>query len=156
MGYLRGCTNTPMVRAVPILLALCAAALLLFAVSPGCNSPTGDVSSTERRGSVPERNTGMISVARSPEVVTLGILAQSYLPVTFTHSAHVKIAESCVTCHHHSVGQNGTPLCRSCHTQPFQDQERPGLKGAYHRQCMNCHQATGKGPLTCDGCHKKK
>lgn len=146
-----------MVRVAPILLLVCAAALLLVAASPGCDGhPSGDAASMETNGGVPARNTGEISVATSPDVVTLGALAQSYLPVTFSHGAHVRLSESCTTCHHHSVGKNGTPLCRSCHTQPFQDHARPGLKGAYHRQCMNCHQATGNGPLTCDGCHLKK
>lgn len=146
-----------MARVAPILLLLCAVALLLVATSPGCNgNQAGDAASAVRQSGAPARNTGAISVVSSPEVATLGVLAQSYRPVTFSHGAHVKLSESCTTCHHHSVGENGTPLCRSCHTQPFQDQERPGLKGAYHRQCMNCHQSTGKGPLTCDGCHQKK
>jgi hypothetical protein len=31
----------------------------------------------------------------------------------------------------------------------------PNLKAAYHRRCIECHEAT-KGPLGCTDCHEKK
>ena len=91
-----------------------------------------------------------------PETFTLGSLEKSYQPVEFSHAMHAEMAEGCASCHHHSpAGQ--TPGCGECHGEPFDPQNlnMPGLKGAYHLQCMNCHRETG-APMGCMDCHAKK
>jgi cell division protein FtsW (lipid II flippase) len=91
-----------------------------------------------------------------PEMISLASLSQSFQPVHFPHGAHAQRNASCANCHHHPTDRSETPACRECHGEPFQDQARPGLKGAYHRQCIGCHQTGGSGPLHCDGCHLRK
>lgn len=90
------------------------------------------------------------------ETFTLSSLENMYQPVEFSHAMHAEVAEGCASCHHHSpAGQ--TPACGECHGEPFDPQNlhMPGLKGAYHLQCMNCHRETG-APVGCTECHAKK
>lgn len=84
------------------------------------------------------------------------------------HAKMAEMWEGCVTCHHHTpqeeapraedaadaadargnVGARGRsgavkhPPCRECHSPAVEDAtvQMPGLKGAYHRQCLNCHK----------------
>lgn len=107
----------------------------------------------------PARNMG-------PDVVILRELENEYEPVPFDHLSHAMMAEmwdGCVTCHHHSPELaklwdgpatptlNGArtqdlaaevPACKSCHpiAAAEADIHMPSLKGAYHRQCLNCHK----------------
>jgi len=96
-----------------------------------------------------------------PATVMLDKLVDLYQPVPFDHRTHAEMAEmwdGCVTCHHRPPGPTTReaepgaqtqqadsaeiPACKSCH--PVQsDTENlriPTLKGAYHRQCLNCHR----------------
>lgn len=74
----------------------------------------------------------------------------------------------CMRCHD-SGGSGERVACRDCHAaQPFsadhlkttmEDRKRYhrdplGLKGAYHRNCMGCHEAGG-GPTGCLDCHPR-
>ena len=48
--------------------------------------------------------------------------------------------------------------CQHCHGAPNEvdSPSRIGLKGAYHRQCIGCHErqpATASAPTACDACH---
>ena len=91
-----------------------------------------------------------------PETFTLSSLEKIYQPVVFSHAMHTEMAEECASCHHHSpAGQ--TPACGKCHGEPFDPQNlnMPGLKGAYHLQCMTCHRDVG-APVGCTECHAKK
>jgi len=91
-----------------------------------------------------------------PETFTLSSLENMYQPVEFSHAMHAEMAEECASCHHHSpAGQ--TPACGECHAEPFDPQnlDMPGLKGAYHLQCLDCHQEIG-APVGCTECHAKK
>jgi hypothetical protein len=83
-------------------------------------------------------------------------LADEYMAVKFSHKAHAASTGDCETCHHYHSEVERSPPCRECHGQPFKNLEKPGLKGAYHRQCMLCHRVTGKGPLECEGCHTRR
>lgn len=76
---------------------------------------------------------------------------------------HADPGTVCQACHHN--GQAGAskkpPKCTNCHGQAFSDTQpgRPGLKAAYHGQCMGCHKTMAlKKPLNtdCVGCHKEK
>jgi hypothetical protein len=59
--------------------------------------------------------------------------------------------------------------CRDCHTvlrfsaeylaelaanPQLYHNDKPGLKGAYHRKCLGCHQENG-GPTGCQDCHER-
>ena len=80
-----------------------------------------------------------------PDVLILDRIEGAYLPVPFDHKGHAKMAEmagGCATCHHFTPAGERPPLCRSCHdvNSSGTDIHKPGLKGAYHQQCMNCHR----------------
>ncbi|GBE00064.1 nine-heme cytochrome c precursor [bacterium BMS3Abin07] len=118
---------------------------------------------------------------RVPKVVVLDSIAQNYKAVTFDHATHSMIAEKCGTCHHqHSVGDRRS--CMECHTldssifkgsvantflpckdcHGIYDPSRPGmpgLRGAYHRKCFQCHRGMngiGTDPKGCnETCHAK-
>ncbi len=112
-----------------------------------------------------------------PEKVTVGHLSKEYEPVEFPHRKIVHaLAERikddklagyfhsgegtlCKGCHHHSPAAKKPPQCRSCHGQSFDETNplKPGIMGAYHQQCMGCHQEMGiKKPAGCTECHQKK
>lgn len=96
------------------------------------------------------------------ETITLDSLSTRYGPVEFSHGQHAEIAGNCAKCHHHSP-KGSTPACGECHESIIvyhynTAKRKPdlGLKGAYHRQCMDCHEKMGSGPLGCTDCHEKK
>ena len=65
----------------------------------------------------------------------------------------------CQGCHHNSPAAKKPPRCGSCHGQPFDAKNplRPGLKAAYHQQCLGCHKDMGmQKPRSteCADCHK--
>jgi hypothetical protein len=68
----------------------------------------------------------------------------------------------CAGCHHYSPLEKGkqVPACRTCHdAKDLNPSRRPDLLGAYHQQCLGCHQKMGgtedKMPQTCEGCHAR-
>jgi hypothetical protein len=85
------------------------------------------------------------SPAEGPSTAILGQLQDIYKPVKFNHKLHadmVGMGQGCVTCHHYSP-PGKFPPCRECHGDKSsnpQNLKQPGLKGAYHRQCMGCHR----------------
>jgi len=92
----------------------------------------------------------------APEVITLDTLSKRYEPVTFPHMLHVDVIESCEECHHAPSGE--ISACSECHTTPLDPENRSklGLKGAYHLQCVGCHQDSQSGPTRCADCHQRK
>jgi hypothetical protein len=101
-----------------------------------------------------EKETEASSTGKVPETFSLGSVAKIYEPVAFAHEAHTLMAEDCATCHHHSeAGQ--TPSCDKCHGAS-KESGVPGLKDAYHQQCMGCHKEMDMGPTGCAECHTKK
>jgi octaheme c-type cytochrome (tetrathionate reductase family) len=98
-----------------------------------------------------------------------------YGTVHFMHKKHAGLEQGdCSVCHHRHpafdgdrVGSNTTrdafkntqPVaCQECHSQPAQPDEmtRPGLKGAYHQLCIDCHVQRESGPETCTTCHRRQ
>jgi hypothetical protein len=78
-------------------------------------------------------------------------------PVPFDHTGHAEWAEiagGCTVCHHYTPEGAAHPACRSCHEVSFrhEDIRKPGLKGAYHRQCLGCHREWSH-ETKCDVCH---
>jgi len=114
-----------------------------------------------------------------PEKVIIKDLEDQYEPVELPHRKIIKTllgnikdnklasyfhAEKgmvCQSCHHNSPLDKKPPRCGSCHGKPFDERNilRPGIKGAYHQQCMECHQVLNleKPKSTgCTDCHKEK
>lgn len=111
--------------------------------------------------------------AASPEpdtpmgVIELSNMTLHYGPVYFDHGLHVRMSdfqEGCTVCHHDISDVNDTDAevlaCRDCHTPKGGSGrlEEPsamailGLKGAYHRQCLSCHQDWSH-ENACSYCH---
>ncbi len=68
----------------------------------------------------------------------------------------VKIGGACAQCH--DMESLTIQRCSACHGDPTESDapSRVGLKGAYHRQCIGCHesaQVTAPAPTDCVGCH---
>jgi hypothetical protein len=63
----------------------------------------------------------------------------------------------CSGCHHFSPVGTRPPPCRACHAleaEPTRD--HPGLKVAYHRQCVGCHIAMDLPKQGCTDCHAER
>jgi hypothetical protein len=125
------------------------------------------------------------SAQAPPDVVMLDELANVYEPVPFDHKTHAAMAEmwqGCETCHHRTpavatpaatqpagltsrartqANAANIPACKECHeaggagAAAVADIRMPNLKGAYHRQCLNCHRewANENG---CSACHRER
>jgi hypothetical protein len=104
------------------------------------------------------------SAEAAPEKIVLNKLEGSaalYEPVSFAHRAHAEMSEmsgNCVLCHHYN--RPGAVLgCSECHATEIAsksaDLSKPSLKGAYHRECMKCHQECGLS-TDCESCHAPK
>ncbi len=114
-----------------------------------------------------------------PETVVIQTMSNKYEPVKLPHRKivtsmvdkiktnqlanyfHFEKGTVCQGCHHNSPAAKAPPKCVSCHNKPFNEKDpfKPGLMAAYHRQCMECHQAMGiaKPVATdCTACHQKK
>ncbi len=104
-----------------------------------------------------EKTTNTSSSEGVPETCTLGSLAEVYETVTFSHQMHTLLAEDCAMCHHHSEAGR-TPSCSKCHgaSSGSEGSGAPGLKDAYHGQCIGCHKEMEMGPTGCAECHIKK
>jgi len=112
-----------------------------------------------------------------PETVTIDVMKKQYQGATFPHrkialalSTRIQKSElamhfhgasttMCTGCHHHSPASLTPPKCASCHPiSTFAGPDsRPGLKGAYHVQCIRCHQEMGiekPAATDCVACHK--
>lgn len=101
-----------------------------------------------------------MSQKRPPDVVYLDELEELYLPVPFDHQGHADMSDmmdGCATCHHYTPEGAAQPACKSCHEAAPKrvDIRKPGLKAAYHRQCMSCHREWSGG-TQCAACHPPK
>ncbi|UCD63516.1 MAG: cytochrome c3 family protein [Candidatus Zixiibacteriota bacterium] len=85
------------------------------------------------------------SATEGPDMAMLDELEQLYGPVRFDHKHHaemVGMGEGCSICHHYSPAGKFPP-CAECHGEEPAgppNLRQPGLKGAFHRQCMGCHR----------------
>ncbi|MBC8213126.1 MAG: hypothetical protein ISR90_00305 [Candidatus Marinimicrobia bacterium] len=110
-----------------------------------CNTPTKETPclvSCPRHGG---KFTGNHSVQEGPKIVVLDQLVNLYGPVIFAHQLHASMSgmsDGCAMCHHYSETDAKVPACRTCHetVNISSDLHKPTLKGAYHRQCLNCHR----------------
>jgi octaheme c-type cytochrome (tetrathionate reductase family) len=93
-------------------------------------------------------------------------LTDLYEPVRFMHRKHAGVLQDCTICHHRITREKmdtyGKPVsmaelrrtkqkpvsCARCHKGPFnpRQMDTPGLKGAYHQLCMDCHREADQAP----------
>lgn len=97
--------------------------------------------------------------ATPPVVVTIRALSDLYEPVVFNHARHAemsKMSTGCVACHHYTA-KGHTPSCQTCHNDAANPDNlrQPGLRGAYHRQCLGCHREW-TGETSCGECHAER
>ncbi len=96
---------------------------------------------------------------QTPAMIVIDQLSDRYGPVYFSHRIHAQMSimsGGCETCHHHNT--SGPILkCNSCHETSRQRENVsiPDLKGAYHRQCMDCHREWSH-ETGCNTCHTLK
>lgn len=94
-----------------------------------------------------------------PKVIIINELEDQYVPVVFAHRLHAQMGgmrEGCAECHHYTpTGE--ISACKECHGKGVNPQNlrQPGLRGAYHRQCMNCHREWSHD-TKCSVCHARK
>jgi hypothetical protein len=111
-----------------------------------------------------------------PEIVTINVMVDQYKEVKLPHrkiyaSLKKGVAENdlaaffhdgdttlCQGCHHNSPAGTKQPRCASCHNKPDIKASplMPGLRGAYHQQCIGCHQVMNIKKVGCTDCHEKK
>lgn len=126
-----------------------------------CASPTSEIPCLRPCLRIsPEPLARQLDSKTGPKVVVLGELQDVYLPVPFDHRGHADMAQmagGCTVCHHHTPQGTEHPTCKSCHEAGVQrgDIRKPGLKGAYHRQCLSCHREWS-GEESCSVCHQPK
>ncbi|MBD3288692.1 hypothetical protein GF337_07820 [candidate division KSB1 bacterium] len=101
-----------------------------------------------------------LSPDKSPDYIILDELEDLYEPVRFSHKIHADMAYmlgGCVSCHHFTPTNQSHPPCKECHDPEVlhENIKQPGLKGAYHRQCIGCH-SEWSGETDCDICHAMK
>lgn len=95
----------------------------------------------------------------TPELIIINELSDRYGPVYFSHKLHAQMSDmsgGCQGCHHFNT--TGPILkCNSCHEpkRKREDVRLPDLKGAYHRQCMDCHRQWSH-ETGCNSCHTLK
>jgi len=126
-----------------------------------------------------EQAPGTLADGDIPESVVIKGISQQYEPVKLPHRKmirtlikniqnnrlaqyfHREETTLCQGCHHNSPASAKPPGCSSCHGQPFDEKNifKPGLKAAYHQQCMECHAVMGiEKPAAndCIACHIEK
>jgi hypothetical protein len=114
-----------------------------------------------------------------PEKVVIKTLAKQFAPAEMPHrkviaalmdkaaasplagSFHLEKGTICQGCHHNSPASKQPPRCSHCHGQAFDPDKphTPGLMGAYHQQCIGCHEEMNlekPKAVDCTACHKEK
>ncbi len=109
-----------------------------------------------------------------PETVEIAVLVDRYQSSKLPHAKivarldaavrasdlagrfHQNVETLCAGCHHHSPAGIRPPPCRACHAEAAATRDMPGLKVAYHRQCMGCHAEMGIKAQSCTDCHAER
>ncbi|MCW8984057.1 MAG: cytochrome c family protein [Thermoanaerobaculales bacterium] len=89
-----------------------------------------------------------------PHAKIVGKLDDIVRESTLAGRFHTDTATLCSGCHHHSPVGTRPPPCRACHSgEAVATRDLPGLKVAYHRQCVGCHIAMNIQKQGCTDCH---
>jgi hypothetical protein len=104
-----------------------------------------------------KESTGVHSPADGPGMVLMDLKTGTYGPVVFSHRTHAQMTEmsgGCYGCHHYNDTALNILSCISCHPaeRKRENVNVPDLKGAYHRQCLECHRQWSGSP-ECLSCH---
>lgn len=99
------------------------------------------------------------SAEQSPAIININVVKAEkdiYQKVEFTHRLHAEMsnmAGGCEICHHYNP-PGKVIACRECHenSRIREELSKPDLKGAYHRQCLNCHKSW-TAQDDCNFCH---
>lgn len=92
-----------------------------------------------------------------PHAKIVGTLAAGTSESVLANSFHNGSATLCAGCHHHTPIGLRPPPCRSCHASTADaTHDRPGLKVAYHRQCVGCHMDMKVDKVGCTDCHAER
>ncbi|MEE4608816.1 MAG: cytochrome c3 family protein [Desulfobacteraceae bacterium] len=149
-------------------------AALTFPIDPAAMNALAQQAAKDRRAPF-----AMVPPEQIPETVTINAMADQYEAVAMPHrkivqSLAVRMEDDrlagvfhregstlCLGCHHNSPATTKPPKCAACHGEPFKTTTdgRPGLLGAYHGQCISCHQAMQiekPAATDCTACHKPK
>ena len=151
----------------PTVLMLVGISLLLFQALPA----TAQDDEAYRKRPLPLAQDIVPSIADAPKLKVLNSpivnrYSDLYEPVRFMHSKHANVLEDCTICHHRNPREEGDTYgepvsmlklrelgtepaaCASCHGRPFNPKNlhTPGLKGAYHQLCMDCHTQSEQVP----------
>ena len=95
----------------------------------------------------------------TPELIVIDQLSDRYESVHFSQKIHAQMSVmsgGCENCHHFNT--SGPILkCNNCHeaSRKRENVSLPDLKGAYHRQCMDCHREWSH-ETGCNSCHTLK
>ncbi|MCK5310935.1 MAG: cytochrome c3 family protein [Desulfobacteraceae bacterium] len=122
-------------------------------------------------------NYSIVKDEKIPEKVIINELTNEYKPSEFPHRKVIKAISKrveknnmakvfhkdqqtlCIGCHHNSPKSLEPPKCASCHGKDTDIiNGKPHLKGAYHGQCITCHQkmeVTQVLPTDCNKCHEQ-
>lgn len=97
-----------------------------------------------------------LKAEQTDELITIDQGSERYGPVYFSHKIHAQMSVmlgGCGNCHHHNT-LDRILKCSSCHEASRQRENIsiPDLKGAYHRQCMECHREWSH-ETGCTRCH---
>jgi octaheme c-type cytochrome (tetrathionate reductase family) len=148
--------------------------IALFAISvaawPVASSMAAD-GDTVIKHALPLEESMTPSIADAPKVKminhpVINKFSDKYEPVRFMHAKHANVLKDCTICHHRQPRETGDTYgqpvtmadlrktetlpvgCAACHGEPFNPKNlhTPGLKGAFHRLCMDCHQQAEQAP----------
>ncbi|MGE5188844.1 MAG: cytochrome c3 family protein [Gemmatimonadota bacterium] len=96
-----------------------------------------------------------VALAAPPEKIVIKEIQKTKPPVAFDHKAHGAKVKECKACHHKDEpGKEQKCSAAKCHGAKAEG-KKVDLKEAFHKQCKDCHKKEKKGPVKCDGCHKK-
>jgi hypothetical protein len=110
-----------------------------------------------------------------PEEVVIDALSDRYGPSTMPHrrivtrldeivrdselaaTFHGQLELMCAGCHHRGPLHLRPRPCKACHARVGEERaDKPGLRAAYHRQCMGCHEEMKlHKAMGCTDCHRK-
>ena len=151
----------------PMILAFLVGGMLLWPFSSAEAAEEGNVA----KRPVPAYSIAVPSIDNAPKALVLNSpvikkYGDLYDPVRFMHSKHANVLKDCTICHHRQPREKGDKYgepvtmamlrkmkkvpagCAKCHDHPFNPKQlnTPGLKGAYHQLCMDCHKESEQVP----------
>ena len=162
----------PVLGAQPRKMSPVALILIALLVSFGAHSVVQAADGEDvRKNPLPAMEEVIPSMIDAPKLKILNSpvinkYSDLYEPVRFMHSKHANVLRDCSICHHRIPREDGDKYgepvtlaklqemkavptdCANCHDHPFNPRQlhTPGLKGAYHQLCMDCHQESEQVP----------